>query len=321
VKGDRLISLLLLLQSRRLCTARELAATLEVSERTVYRDVDSLCAAGIPVYAQRGSTGGIALSDGYRRALTHFNEDEIRALFVSGASPLADLGLDHGLDRALAKLHGGLAEIQKRAADKARSRIHLDGKRWNQQEPSRALLVTLRRAVWDDRRLEIRYRDRNRSTSVRRVDPLGLVSKAGIWYLIARSNGEMRSFRVDRVTGAHELAEQFERPQDFDLERYWRESSATFARVSRVEECPVTLEVGVEAVERVTEGYWPAEILSRTAETALVRVAFPHVDVAAFHLLVWAEFAVLVEPATLRDAVVARARQALDRYAPARRRR
>ena len=315
MKGDRLISLLLLLQSRRQCTARELAATLEVSERTVYRDVDSLCAAGVPVYAQRGSTGGIALSDGYRRALTHFNEDEIRALFVSGASPLADLGLDHGLDRALAKLHGGLAEIQKRAADKARSRIHLDGKRWNQQEPPRELLVALRRAVWDDRRIEIRYRDRNKAPSQRRIDPLGLVSKAGVWYLIARFNGEMRSFRVDRIAAANELAEQFERPPDFDLERYWRESSTTFERTSRVEDCPVTLGVPVDWIERVTEAYWQAEIVDRTPAGATIRIVFPHVDIATYQLIAWSEFVTLLEPASLREEVTKRARTALDRYA------
>ncbi|HTU83784.1 MAG TPA: YafY family protein [Candidatus Acidoferrales bacterium] len=315
MKSDRLISLLLMLQSRRLCTARELSEALEVSERTVYRDVDSLCAAGIPVYAQRGSAGGIALSDGYRRALTHFNEDEIRALFVSGASPLADLGLDHGLERALAKLQGGLAEIQRRAAEKARSRIHLDGKRWNQLEPPRELLVALRRAVWDDRCVEMKYADRNRAQSVRRIDPLGLVSKAGVWYLIARTNGEFRSFRVDRIVDARELPEQFERPSDFALEDYWRESSARFQKVSRLEECVATVRVAIDAIERIEDAYWPVEVFERGELYALARVTFPHVDAAAFQLVAWAGIATLLEPAAARDAVVARARQVLECYA------
>src|SRR5215472_7038423 len=111
MRASRLLSILTTLQARGRVTAPELACACEVSERTIYRDVDALSAAGVPVYAERGATGGIALADGYRRTLTHFNEDEIRALFVSGASPLADLGYDRGYDRAMEKLQGGLADV------------------------------------------------------------------------------------------------------------------------------------------------------------------------------------------------------------------
>src|SRR5579862_5239707 len=252
MKADRLISLLLLLQARRQCSARVLAETLEVSERTIYRDVEALAAAGVPVYAERGAAGGIAIGDGCRRALMHFNEDEVRALFVSGASPLADLGLDHGLDRALEKLRGGLADVQRRAAEKSRTRIHLDQRRWNQAEPPRELLTTLRRAVWDERRLRVRYEDRNRKATTRVLEPLGLVSKAGVWYLIARSNGEMRSFRVERIRGADELPERFERPEDFELDKYWSESTARFAAESRPNEYVATMRASVDALERIT---------------------------------------------------------------------
>jgi predicted DNA-binding transcriptional regulator YafY len=315
VKADRLISLLLLLQSRRQCSARVLAEQLEVSERTIYRDVDALCAAGVPIYAERGSNGGIVLADGYRRALTNFGEDEIRALFVSGASALADLGLERGLHRALEKLHGGLAAVQRRAAEKSRARIHLDQRRWNQPEPPRAVLTTLRRAVWDDRCVRMRYEDRNRESTTRRVDPLGLVSKAGVWYLVARSNAELRSFRVERIRSVEELAERFERPANFDLERYWSESAARFAQSSRSGECAVLLRVRHEALDRLTL-YWPAEIESRGERDALVRVTFPGREIALFQLLAWSDAATLLEPAELCREVVARARQALKRYAP-----
>ncbi len=318
MKADRLISLLLLLQSRRQCSARLLAEHLEVSERTIYRDVDALSAAGVPVYAERGSTGGIALADGYRRALTNFDEDEVRALFVSGASSLADLGLERGLSRALEKLRGGLADVHRRAADKSRSRIHLDQRRWNQPEPPRMLLTTLRRAVWDDRRLRIRYEDRNKALTTRTVDPLGLVSKAGVWYLIARCNDDLRSFRVERVRSAAELAERFERPHDFDLERYWRESSARFNELSRSADCIVTLRAANDALQRITF-YWPAEIVTRGSRESLVRLTFPGDEVALFQALAWSDVATLLEPVELRDAVVTRARQALMRYANRRR--
>ncbi|MGB8908389.1 MAG: YafY family protein [Candidatus Cybelea sp.] len=313
MKADRLISLLLLLQSRRQCSARVLAERLEVSERTIYRDVDALGAAGVPVYAERGANGGIVLADGYRRALTNFSEDEIRALFVSGASPLADLGLESGFNRALEKLHGGLATVQQRAAEKSRSRIHLDTRRWNQPEPPRTLLTALRRAVWDDRRLRIRYEDRNKAASTRVVDPLGLVSKAGVWYLVARDGEELRSFRAERIRTADELAEHFERPDEFDLERYWSESSARFAQASRSADCVVTLRARHEALDRIT-AYWPAEILSRRERDAIVRVTFPGQEIAVFHLLAWCDAAALLEPAELRSAVIAAARRALKRY-------
>jgi predicted DNA-binding transcriptional regulator YafY len=314
VKADRLISILLLLQSRRQCSARILAEQLEVSERTIYRDVDALCAAGVPIYAERGSNGGIVLADGYRRALMNFGDDEIRALFISGASPLADLGLERGLDRALEKLHGALANVQRYAAEKARARIHVDQRRWNQPEPPREVLAALRRAVWDDRCVRMRYEDRNRESSTRRVDPLGLVSKAGVWYLVARHGAELRSFRVERIRSVEELAEHFERPPNFDLERYWRESSARFAQASRSGECAVLLRASHDALERLML-YWPAEVESRTERDALVRVTFPGREVALFQLLAWSDAATLVEPAELRHEVAARARQALKRYA------
>ncbi|MBV8344227.1 MAG: YafY family transcriptional regulator [Candidatus Eremiobacteraeota bacterium] len=314
MKADRLISLLLLLQSRRQCSARILAERLEVSERTIYRDVEALGAAGVPVYAERGSAGGIVLADGYRRALTQFSEDEIRSLFVSGVSPLADLGLERGLDRALEKLHGGLADVQRRAAEKSRSRIHVDQRRWNQPEPPRAILTALRRAVWDDRRVRIRYQDRNRAISTRTVDPLGLVSKAGVWYLVARYGEELRSFRVDRMRSAEELALRFERPAAFDLERYWRESSARFNETSRSADCIVLLRARADAVERVS-AYWPAELVSLDGASALLRVTFPGREVATFALVAWSDVATLVEPEELREALVARARRTLERYA------
>jgi predicted DNA-binding transcriptional regulator YafY len=311
MKSERLISLLLLLQSRQQSTARALADTLEVSERTVYRDVDALSAAGVPVYANRGSTGGITLADGYRRALMHFNEDEVRALFFSGESPLADLGLDRGLDRALSKLHGGFADVMQKAADKARSRIHLDSRRWNQAQPPRDMLTTLRRAVWDDRCIRMTYEDRNRRGSERVVEPLGLVSKAGVWYLIAQTAGEPRTYRVERIVTAQELEEHFERPRGFDLERYWSSSSAIFAAAAKTDRIDVDFRVQCDAVERLNT-YWQADVLDRNETEALVRVSFPNAEIAIFQAIAWADVARAIEPAGLCEQIVARARQVVD---------
>jgi len=146
------------------------------------------------------------------------------------------------------------------------------------------------------------------------VDPLGLVSKAGVWYLVAQFDGELRSFRVERIRTANELGEHFERPADFDLERYWTESSARFAQSSRSADCIVTLRVRNNAIDRVT-AYWPGEVVARHARDSLVRITFPGSEIAVFHLIAWADAAALVEPADLRDAIVERARRALRRYA------
>lgn len=208
MKSDRLVSLLLLLQSTERRTARDLALRLEVSERTIYRDIDALSASGIPVYAERGAEGGIALAEGYRRALMHFGEDEIRALFIGGTAVLSDLGLGPNLERALEKLRGGLGDVQQRAAERARGRIHIDQRRWNQSDPPVELLALLRRAVWDDRCIDIRYEDRTGAQTTRRVEPYGLVSKAGVWYVIARGESGFRSFRVDRVRDVQECKDR-----------------------------------------------------------------------------------------------------------------
>jgi len=192
MKGSRLLSMLLLLQGAERRSARELAAALEVSERTVHRDVEALCAAGVPVYAERGVYGGIALAAGYRRALTQFGDDEVRTLFISGSNPLVDLGLGVGHERALEKLAGALSDAQRKAVQKTRGRIHLDPRRWNQAVQPQEHLAALRRAVWDDRRVRLRYRDREAKTTERVIDPLGLVAKAGVWYLVARSARNVR---------------------------------------------------------------------------------------------------------------------------------
>ncbi|MFI5389222.1 MAG: helix-turn-helix transcriptional regulator, partial [Candidatus Eremiobacterales bacterium] len=212
MKSERLLAMLLMLQARGRASAREIASSLEVSERTVYRDLDSLSAAGIPVHAERGARGGIVLADGYRRALTQFRDEEIRALFVSAAETLADVGLGDNLKRALEKLSGALTESQTRAAANVRGRIHIDPRRWKQAEQPRAMLSALRTACAEDRRTVLHYRDRNAKVSERIVEPLGLVAKAGVWYLVARYGPEMRVFRADRMLGLDVMPERFERP-------------------------------------------------------------------------------------------------------------
>jgi len=312
MKSDRLISLLLLLQSAPRRTARDLAERLEVCERTIYRDVDALCASGVPVYTERGPEGGIALAEGYRQALMHFGEDEVRALFISGSAILADLGLGANLDRALEKLRGGFSDVQRKAAEKARGRIHVDQRRWYQSEPPVERMALLRRAVWEDRCLEIVYEDRQKARTTRVTDPYGLVSKAGVWYLVARTGEGYRSFRVDRMIDVRECDESFVRDPSFDLDAHWRELAAQLRSGSP--RFAVTLRADADAADMIM-GYWPTEWIERDGERVL-RVEFSGESVAVSQLMSWGEHVELIDPLALGASVLARARALCARYEP-----
>lgn len=319
MKSERLLAMLLMLQARGRARAREIASSLEVSERTIYRDLDSLSAAGIPVYAERGSGGGIVLSDGYRQALTQFRDEEVRALFVSATDTLADVGLGDNLRRALDKLTGALTESQRRAAEHTRGRIHIDPRRWNQAAQPRELLAALRRACAEDRRTLLHYRDRVGKVTQRIVDPLGLVAKAGVWYLVASCDGGMRVFRADRMLGLDVTSELFSRPPNFDLDAYWKQWSAEYER--SLPGFSVTLRVATKAVDDVTS-YWEYEALKSGSHGARrpkrgwkdFKLMFPSLEVAVAHVVTWGDRVEALEPPELRSAVIARATAALRRY-------
>jgi predicted DNA-binding transcriptional regulator YafY len=312
MKSDRLVSLMLLLQARSPRSARELSRTLEVSTRTIYRDVDALSAAGVPVYAERGSSGGIVLSEGYRQAITQFSTDELHALFLAAADPLAELGVG-GHERALHKLAGALPDLQRRAAEQARRRIFLDHNKWYRAQQNTPLLAALRRCVWDDRQVRLRYRDRIGAQTERVVDPFGLVSKAGVWYLIARNgdDGEMRTFRVERIAGADELDTQFARPAEFDLEQHWRDAMRAVERPSEIFEA--TLVVRADSIELVTS-FWECETIEDAPHGRTVRVRFSSHEVALSQIAGWGNRVRVIDPAHLRDGAIEHARAILAAY-------
>lgn len=225
MRADRLLSILLLLQSRGRMTARDLAERLEVSERTIYRDIEALGMAGIPVYAERGPGGGCSLMDGYQTRLTGLTESEIRALFLlKMAGPLADLGLSKALDDALMKLTAALPSAQRHGAEQVRQRIYLDVAGSGQREEALAQLQTIQEAIWQERRLVISYYNGNNGTySNQQVEPYGLVSQDKAWYLVGSVCGEdeKQVFPVARIKTSTMSTECFARPEGFDLPVYW----------------------------------------------------------------------------------------------------
>jgi len=297
-------------------SARALAAELEVSERTVYRDVDALSAAGIPVFCERGPRGGIALSDGYRTAFTHLAEEEVRALFISAANPLADLGLGDGLRKTLQKLAGALPRDQRASAERVRDRIHLDPTRWKQAAQPREHLASLQRAIWDDRCIRLWYRDRDGVESDRVVEPLGLVAKAGIWYLVARSKDEMRVFRATRILRVERMEERFTRPEGFSLDRFWEQwSSDVEARASTY---AVVLRATSPAVANLASWFGDSIEVLAPADAhgwQTIRVGFQAAGEALGHVLAFGGNVEALEPPEFRQRVIVSARATLARHA------
>ncbi|NED99316.1 helix-turn-helix transcriptional regulator [Phytoactinopolyspora halotolerans] len=230
MRASRLMSILFLLQQRRGTTAAALAEELEVSVRTIYRDIAALQAAGVPLWAEPGPGGGIRLVDGWRTRLDGLTGDEAAALFLAGApTAVSDLGLGAVLTAAESKVIATLPPELRGRAGRLRERFHLDAPGWFGQEETPEHLATVADAVWSGRRLDITYRRGEREVE-RRLSPLGLVLKAGTWYLVAGLEDQTRTYRLGRIASATTRDEPVVRPPGFDLASWWAASAAEFDR-------------------------------------------------------------------------------------------
>lgn len=267
MRASRLVNLLLLLQSRGGLTAAELARELEVSVRTVHRDVEELSAAGVPIFAERGPLGGIRLVDGYRTRLTGMTADEAEALFLSGLpGPAAQLGLGTVVAAAQLKVMAALPPELRSRASRLVQRFHLDPAGWFQASEAVPHLATLAGAVWDGRAVAIDYR-RGDEVVERKIAPIGIVLKGGIWYVVALVDDQIRTYRASRVAEATLLDESVERPDDFDLAAYWAESSAAYERDAPT--VTVDVRIAEDRIWRITNvfGRGPVDGAERSIET------------------------------------------------------
>lgn len=235
MRADRLVSLVLLLRQRGRLTADVLAQELEVSTRTVLRDIEALSAAGVPVYAERGRHGGFALLPGFRTELTGLNHDEALALLTAGSGRGEQVfGLSSALASAMRKVVDALPESHRTTASEAAQRILVDpstdllSRRLITKELPDATMLEVRRAVLAGHKLRILYAATNQEPQWRTVDPIGLVTVRDRGYLLARRTGEDRTYRLSRMQAAEELPEPAERPNRIDLDRIWRDRSAQF---------------------------------------------------------------------------------------------
>lgn len=318
MRADRLLSILLLLQVHRRITAHELAKRLEVSERTIYRDMEALSAAGIPVTAERGMGGGLVLAEAFRTNLTGLNSTEIQALFLGRPTHLLnDLGLHQASEAALIKLQAVLPAMNRYNAEYVRQRIYVDVVGWQRpgEEPL-TVLPLLQEAIWQEHKVAINYQ-RGENEVERVLDPLGLVAKGRIWYLVAAVDGDIRTYRISRIQQARVLDEPCIRPSDFDLADYWKQSSADF--VASIPRYVVNVRIARDALSRVFHAgrFIQLEQMGPEDESGWVpaRLLFEIKEEACGYLLSFGTDIEILEPLEQRERVIELAKNVAAFYA------
>lgn len=304
MRADRLLSILLILQSQATATSSQLAERLQVSERTIHRDMEALSTAGIPITAERGRGGGWSLVEGYRTNLTGLNPAEIQALLLAPTRILTDLGLEEAAEAATLKFLASLPSFRRQDAEFVRQRILVDGATWYGTDENLRCLPALQEAVWQAHETRIIYARSDGETVERTIEPLGLVAKGQIWYLIATVDSDLRTYRVSRVRDVQISDIPFARPDDFDLAAFWEQSSREF--VANLPKYPALLRVHAAAIRFIKAWRW-AKIEKIEAQDTegfhLLHVMFEEIEEATAAVLGCGGLAQVIEPEELQQSV------------------
>lgn len=312
MRADRLLSILLLLENGRRITARELAQRLEVSERTILRDMDALSGSGIPVVAERGNGGGWSLLDDYQTKLTGLNPAEIQSLFLARPVRLmSDLGLKRESEAALIKLEASLPAGARQQAELARRRILIDSRGWRDPAESIPCLPILLDAVWRGRQVRFQYARDLCEPAERTGHPLGLVAKGSTWYLVANVEGETRTYRVSRIRVAAALDRAADYPADFNLAAYWERSAAEFRE--KLPRYYATFLANSSVMRWVRYRGWRLSEETPEGDRVRLKLRFDIEDEAVQFALSFGGDIEVVEPVELRDKVLACARAILGK--------
>jgi predicted DNA-binding transcriptional regulator YafY len=297
MRADRLLSILLCLQTTEKMKTRELAEKLEVSERTILRDMDALSTSGVPVVSDRGAAGGWRLMEGYRTNLTGLKIEEIKSLLIANATHiLSDLGMRANFDMAALKLLASLPLSIQQDAARVRQRIHVDGAGWyhHANEPV-PCLTTIQDAIWVERRLQITYLREGQAVD-RLVDPLGIVVKGTIWYLVASVDDELRTYRVSRIQQVEITELPFTRPAGFELASYWEQSTQDFK--ANLPQYPALIKLKPQALSRLQKERFVTiqEIRSSSEAWMTLGVYFQTLETACQSVLSYGAELVVLEP-------------------------
>jgi predicted DNA-binding transcriptional regulator YafY len=310
MKSDRLLSVLLLLQSSGRATERELAERLEVSQRTIHRDLESLSASGVPVLALRGAQGGWELEKGWRTQVPGLSVPELQALLMAQPRVLGDSRLAAAAESAMNKLMASLPGSMQQHAAELRERLHVDPRGWWDAGEDVSMLPKVQQAVAEQRRLAFDYVRADGEAGPRTVDPLGLVAKGASWYLVARTPKGMRTFKISRMKNGTPLAAGFKRPARFDLATYWSRSTAELEEQRG--KFPVVLAMAEPAARRLS-AWCTAQAVAQQVRAplpedwVLMRAEFDHREQARFVVLGLGANARVIKPVELRDAIEAEA--------------
>lgn len=300
MQASRLLRILMLLQSRGRLSSTQLAAELEVSPRTVLRDIDALSAAGVPVWGEPGRSGGFQLQDGWSTQLTGVTAAEAQALWLAGLpQAAAELGLGGAAASARLKLLASVPAPQRGASDRVAQRLHLDPLDWYRAADTPQHLQTVAEAVWQGRCIKVQY-ESWKGLQRRQLDPLGLVLKAGAWYLVALPAGgrEARSYRLASLRACELLAGPVQRPRGFDLAAWWRDSTRRFE--AELRRLAVQVRATPRAVGWLRNARIPHEALAADGE---YRLWFEGEEMALRQLLGFGAEIELLAPAALRQAL------------------
>ena len=311
MRASRLLSLLMLLQTRGRLSAQVLAEALEVSVRTIHRDVDELSASGVPIWADRGRLGGFQLQPGWRTKVDGLTAPEAQAMFLGGLpGPASELGLGEAMASAQLKLLAALPDGWREDARRVSARFHLDPIDWYRGPSASDHLPAIAQAVWGERRIAMRYESWKGEVS-RRVDPLGLVLKAGIWYLAAQVGMGVRTYRLSNILDLEVTDEAFERPADFDLAAWWLAATKRFEKELVTDTAQLRVSAsGMRALRDLGAAVSSAAEASASEpdESGWRRVTIPIESIAhaAAQVLRLGAQAEVVKPAALRREVVER---------------
>ena len=314
MRADRLLSIILLLQTRGKMTAKALAEELEVSRRTILRDITALSFSGVPVYSEGGHGGGIALVEEYRTTLTGLNTMEVQSLFVSSNNDaLRDVGLGDAGERLLLKLLAALPNMHHSTADHIRQRLMIDPTWWWHDSSISPFWEEMQRAVYEDRMIETEYENFEGKIARRTLAPYSLICKSSVWYLLAERDGELRTYRANRFHSVRLLDGTFTRRPDFDLPTYWRARAQDFESLPSEYRC--TLRIHPERISFIKwlmPGRW--ELIADADDKGWITIFLSMNSDLLAKMLVFglSGFVEVVEPMELKAAVAAQAREVLE---------